>query len=255
MTLEIYQFPARSDNYGVLVHDPESGNTASIDAPSAAEVEAALAAKGWKLTHIFTTHHHNDHTEGNAALKAQTGCEIIGPSGESEKVPGIDKKVGEGDTFKFGKYTVEVLETPGHTLGHIAYVIPEAKVAFVGDTMFAMGCGRVFEGTHEMMWNSLSKLRKLPADTVVYAGHEYTQSNAKFALTIEPDNEALQQRAAEVDTVRAQGMPTLPTTIAAELATNPFLRACEPEVKAALKMNDAPDWAVFGEIRTRKDNA
>lgn len=255
MTLEIYQFPARSDNYGVLIHDTETGKTASIDAPSAAEVEAALAAKGWTLTHILTTHHHHDHTEGNAALKAKTGCEIIGPRGEAEKVPGIDKEVGEGDAFMFGKFNVGVLETPGHTLGHIIYFIPEAKVAFVGDTMFAMGCGRVFEGTHEMMWNSLAKLRKLPPDTTVYAGHEYTQSNAKFALTIEPDNEALKKRAAEVDALRAEGKPTLPTTIALELATNPFLRACEPKVKKALDLQTAPDWAVFGEIRTRKDNA
>ncbi|MEQ8823269.1 MAG: hydroxyacylglutathione hydrolase [Filomicrobium sp.] len=255
MTLEIYQFPARSDNYGVLIHDSEAGVTASIDAPTAAEVEAALSAKGWALTHIFTTHHHNDHTEGNPALKAKTGCEIIGPRGEAAKVADIDKAVGEGDTFKFGSFDVEVLETPGHTLGHISYFIPQAKVAFVGDTMFAMGCGRVFEGSHEMMWNSLSKLRQLPADTVVYAGHEYTKSNAEFALTIEPDNAELKKRAAEVYALRAEGKPTLPTTIGKELATNPFLRASEPELKQALKMPKAEDWAVFAEVRTRKDNA
>lgn len=255
MTLEIHQFPARSDNYGVLVHDPETGMTASIDAPDAKAVKSALAEKGWQLTHIFTTHHHNDHTEGNAALKSETGCEIIGPRGEAAKIPQIDRQVGEGDSFRFANFDVNVLETPGHTLGHISYVIPEAKVAFVGDTMFAMGCGRVFEGSHEMMWNSLNKLRQLPADTTVYCGHEYTQSNAGFALTIEPDNAALQARAAEVDDLRAQGKPTLPTTIARELKTNPFLRACEPDVKAALGMDGAADWQVFGEIRNRKDNA
>jgi hydroxyacylglutathione hydrolase len=255
MTLEIHQFPARSDNYGVLIHDSETGMTASIDAPEVAAIKQALDAKGWRLTHILNTHHHQDHTEGNAALKAETGCEIIGPRGEAAKIPSIDQQVGEGDTFRFGNYDVQVLETPGHTLGHISYVIPEAKVAFVGDTMFAMGCGRVFEGSHEMMWNSLSKLRALPADTTVYAGHEYTQANAQFALTVEPGNAALKARAAEVDALRGQGRPTLPTTIAKELATNPFLRACEPEVKAALRMPDAADWQVFGEIRTRKDNA
>lgn len=255
MTLEIHQFPARSDNYGVLVHDPETGMTASIDAPDVAAINAALTEKGWQLTHIFTTHHHHDHTEGNTALKAETGCEIIGPRGEAAKIPGIDRQVGEGDTFRFANFEVKVIETPGHTLGHITYFIPEANVAFVGDTMFALGCGRVFEGTHEMMWNSLNKLRQLPPDTAVYAGHEYTHSNARFALTIEPGNAALKARAAEIDALRAQGQPTLPTTIARELATNPFLRACEADVKAALGMGGAADWQVFGEIRKRKDNA
>ncbi|MBU1211235.1 MAG: hydroxyacylglutathione hydrolase [Alphaproteobacteria bacterium] len=255
MTLEFHQFPARSDNYGVLVHDTETGMTASIDAPEVAAIKAALAAKGWQLTHIFTTHHHQDHTEGNAALKAETGCEIIGPRGEAAKVPGIDRQVGGGDTFRFANFEVRVIETPGHTLGHIAYFIPEAKVAFVGDTLFAMGCGRVFEGTHEMMWNSLSKLRRLPPDTTVYAGHEYTQSNARFAITIEPDNAALKARAAEVDALRAKRQPTLPTSIAIELATNPFLRAGDAGVKASLGMDGAADWQVFGEIRKRKDNA
>lgn len=255
MSLDYYQFPARSDNYGVLVHDADTGMTASIDAPETAAVKAALAEKGWQLTHIFTTHHHNDHTEGNADLKSEFGCEIIGPRAEASKIPGIDREVGEGDSFRFANFDVKVLETPGHTLGHITYFIPEAKVAFVGDTMFAMGCGRVFEGTHEMMWNSLSKLRRLPAETTVYAGHEYTQSNARFALTIEPGNADLTARATEVDQLRASNKPTLPTTIARELATNPFLRACDPKVKEALGMSAAADWQVFGEIRKRKDSA
>jgi len=255
MTLEIHQFPARSDNYGVLIHDSESGMTASIDAPEAEAVKAALVEKGWRLTHIFTTHHHHDHTEGNAALKSETGCEIIGPRGDAAKIPTLDRQIGDGDTFRFGNIEVHVLETPGHTLGHISYFIPEAKVAFVGDTMFAMGCGRVFEGSHKMMWNSLSKLRALPADTTIYAGHEYTLANARFALTIEPDNAALKARTAEVEALRGQGKPTLPTTLAKELATNPFMRAGERDVKAALGMADAADWQVFSEIRTRKDNA
>lgn len=255
MSLQIHQFPARSDNYGVLIHDSETGMTASIDAPELAPIKSALAEKGWQLTHILTTHHHQDHVEANAALKSEFHCEIIGPKGEAAKIPGLDRAIGEGDTFRFGNMDVEVLETPGHTLGHISYVIPSAKVAFVGDTMFAMGCGRVFEGTHEMMWASLAKLRQLPADTVVFAGHEYTTSNATFALSIEPQNEALRARAADVVRLRENGEPTLPTTIAMELATNPFLRACEPEVKAAVGMQGAEDWQVFGEIRTRKDNA
>lgn len=253
--LSTYQFPCRSDNYGVLLHDPLSGLTASIDAPDAAAVEQALAFKGWRLTHIFTTHHHADHTEGNIALKEAHGCQIIGPRDEAAKIPGIDREVGGGDTFRFAEFDVEVLATPGHTLGHISYHIPAARLAFVGDTMFAMGCGRVFEGDHEMMWSSLSRLRNLPRDTTVYCGHEYTLSNARFALTVEPDNKALAARAAEIEALRQDGKPTLPTTIEAELATNPFLRACEPELKAALGMSDAEDWQVFAEVRTRKDNA
>lgn len=253
--LETYQFPCRSDNYGVLLHDPASGRTASIDAPNAAAVERALGEKGWQLTHIFTTHHHADHTEGNAALKAAHGCEIIGPRDEAQKVPGLDRAVGGGDTFRFGDFDVHVLATPGHTLGHISYYIPAAKLAFVGDTMFAMGCGRVFEGDARMMWTSLSRLRGLPKDTVVYCGHEYTLSNARFALTVEPGNEALQARARAVEALRQDNKPTLPTTIEAELATNPFLRACEPQLKAAIGMSDAEDWRVFAEVRTRKDNA
>lgn len=253
--LETYQFPCRSDNYGVLVHDPASGLTASIDAPDAAAVELALDHTGWRLTHIFTTHHHADHTGGNVVLKATHECEIIGPRDEAQKIPGIDRSVAGGETFRFGDYDVSVLATPGHTLGHISYHIPAAKLAFVGDTMFAMGCGRVFEGDAKMMWASLAKLRGLPKDTVVFCGHEYTQSNAQFARTIEPNNKALEARAKEVEALRKDKKPTLPTTIEAELATNPFLRACEPELKAAIGMSDAEDWQVFGEVRARKDNA
>lgn len=253
--LETYQFPCRSDNYGVLLHDPATGLTASIDAPEAAAVERALAHTGWRLTHIFTTHHHNDHTEGNAALKAAHGCRILGPRDEAAKIPGIDGALGGGDTFRFGDFEGQVLATPGHTLGHISYFIPAAKLAFVGDTMFAMGCGRVFEGNPQMMWESLAKLRNLPKDTTVYCGHEYTLSNARFALSIEPENQALQARAREVEALRRDDKPTLPTTIEAELATNPFLRACEPALKAAIGMADAEDWRVFAEVRKRKDNA
>ncbi|MBX9591615.1 MAG: hydroxyacylglutathione hydrolase [Hyphomonadaceae bacterium] len=254
-TLEIHQFPCLSDNYGVLIRDAGAGLTASIDAPDAATVAAALKDKGWTLTHILTTHHHGDHTGGNAALKAQTGCTIIGPRNEAAKIPGIDTKVGEGDTFMFGAHEVRVLDTPGHTAGHITYVIPSAKVAFAGDTLFAIGCGRVIEGNAQMMWQSLKKLMALPKDTTVYCGHEYTQSNARFALTIEPENAQLQTRAEAVDQLRAAGQPTLPTTIGIELETNPFLRPHVAAIQKRLGMEGKPEWQIFGEIRERKNRA
>jgi hydroxyacylglutathione hydrolase len=251
--LDIHQFPCLSDNYGVLIRDAEAGVTAAIDAPDANQVAAALKEKGWRLTHILTTHHHGDHTAGNLALKADTKCTIIGPRGEAAKVPGIDKQVGEGDTFKFGSFEVRVLDTPGHTAGHITYLIPSAGVAFVGDTLFAIGCGRVIEGNAQMMWNSLQKLMALPKETQVYCGHEYTQSNAKFALTIEPENAALVRRAKEVDQLRAAGKPTLPTNIGIELETNPFLRPGAPAIQQRLGLAGKPEWQIFGEIRERKN--
>jgi hydroxyacylglutathione hydrolase len=254
-TLQIYQFPCLSDNFGVLIHDPEAGVTASIDAPEADKVTAALKEKGWRLTHILTTHHHADHTGGNAVLKAATGCRIVGPRNEAGKIPGIDETVGGGDTFAFGLHQVEVLDTPGHTAGHITYVIPSAKVAFVGDTLFAIGCGRVIEGTPQMMWESLKKLMALPKDTAVYCGHEYTQANARFALTIEPDGAALQKRAKEVDEARAAGKATLPTTIGLELETNPFLRPHVPAIQKRLGMEGRPEWEIFAEIRERKNRS
>jgi hydroxyacylglutathione hydrolase len=252
-TLQIYQFPCLSDNFGVLIHDPEAGVTASIDAPEAGKVMAALAEKGWRLTHILTTHHHHDHTGGNAELKAATGCRIVGPRNEAGKIPGIDEKVGEGDTVQFGSHRAQVIDTPGHTAGQVNYFIPGARIAFCGDTLFAMGCGRVIEGSPQMMWNSLRKLMALPADTSVYCGHEYTQANARFALTIEPDSPALQKRAAEVDALRAQGKATLPTTIGLELDTNPFLRPHVPAIQKRLGMEGRPEWEIFAEIRKRKN--
>jgi hydroxyacylglutathione hydrolase len=251
--LEIHQFPCLSDNYGVLIHDAERAVTAAIDAPSAAEVAAALQAKGWKLTHILTTHHHGDHTDGNLALKKDTGCTIIGPKGEAARIPGLDKAVGEGDVFAFGSVQVHVLDTPGHTAGHVTYWIPSSGVAFVGDTLFAIGCGRVNEGSMETMWSSLQKIAKLPPATRLYCGHEYTASNAKFALTIDPDNAALVMRADEVAKLRAAGRATLPTRVDAELATNPFLRAADPAIRKRLGMESAKDWQVFGELRERKN--
>jgi hydroxyacylglutathione hydrolase len=251
--LEIHQFPCLTDNFGVLIRDPDARVVAAIDAPDAKAVAAALAQKGWRLTHILTTHHHGDHTGGNAALKAETGCTIIGPEREAAKVPGIDKGVGEGDTVTLGGFEVRVLDTPGHTAGHITYWIPAASVAFVGDTLFAIGCGRVIEGNAQMMWSSLHKLMALPKDTSLYCGHEYTQANARFALTIEPENEALSKRAKEVDQLRAAGKATLPTTLGLELETNPFLRPHSPAIQKRLGMEGKPAWQIFGEIRERKN--
>ena len=249
--LEIHQFPCLSDNFGVLIRDADV--VASIDAPDAKAVAAALAGKGWRLTHILTTHHHGDHTDGNLAVKAETKCTIVGPRAEAARIPGIDTQVGQGDTFKFGTHEVRVLDTPGHTAGHISYWIPSANVTFVGDTLFAIGCGRVIEGNAQMMWQSLQKLMALPKETAVYCGHEYTQANAKFALTVEPENAALQKRAKEIDQLRAAGKPTLPTNIGLELETNPFLRPHVPAIQQRLGMVGKPEWQIFGEIRERKN--
>ncbi|MCT8972451.1 hydroxyacylglutathione hydrolase [Microbaculum marinisediminis] len=252
--LEIRLFPCLSDNYGVLIHDGAAGVTASIDAPEAAAVEEALEEAGWTLTHILVTHHHADHTQGIPALKARYGCKVVGPRAEADKVPGIDESLGEGDTFQFGRYEARIFDTPGHTLGHIAWWFPDAGIVFAGDTLFALGCGRVFEGTMEQMWGSLEKLARLPRETLLYCGHEYTQANARFAVTIEPDNVHLQARVGEIDEKRARGEPTIPSTIGAELASNPFLRADRDEVKMAVGMPNADPAAVFAEIRRRKDN-
>lgn len=248
--LEIHQFPCRQDNYGVLVHDPESGRTAAVDAPELKPIEAALAETGWRLTDIFCTHHHGDHTEAIAPLKAEYGCTVYGPDSD---IPKLDTPLRDGDSFDFGGHEVRVLETPGHTLDHIAYVIPDQKLAFAGDTLFALGCGRVFEGTMDQMWSSLSKLAALPPDTAVYCGHEYTEANARFALTVEPGNEALQRRAEDISQRRSRGEPTLPTTIGLELETSPFLRVKSPEIRERLGLPNASDAEVFAEVRRRKD--
>ena len=253
--LEIHQFPCLSDNFGVLIRDADADVVASIDAPEAEAVKRALAEKGWRLTHILTTHYHADHTDGNLALKAETNCTIIGPRAEAAKIPGLDQAVGEGDVFSFGSFQVHVFDCPGHTAGHIIYWIPAADVAFVGDVLFAIGCGRVNEAPYETMWQSLEKVMALPPSTQVYFGHEYTLSNAKFALTIEPENDALQQRTKEIERMRAAGEPTSPTRIDLELATNPVLRPNSPDIRKRLGMEGEPDWKVFGEIRDRKNRA
>jgi len=253
--LEIHQFPCLESNYVVLICDPVTGVAASIDAPEADAVRAALRETGWQLTHILNTHHHWDHTDGNLPLKSETGCKIIGPKLEADRIPGIDAMVGDGDVFKFGSFEIKVLGTPGHTAGHIAYWVPAAGVAFVGDTLFAMGCGRIFEGTMAEMWSSIEKLAKLPPETMLYCGHEYTLANARFSLTLEPGNEALQSRVRHVEALRSEGKPTLPVRLSDELATNPFIRVNSPEIRKTLGMEAASDAEVFAEIRERKNHA
>jgi len=252
--LQIEQFMCLSDNFGVLIHDPESGRTASIDAPDAATIADVARTKGWTLTDIMTTHHHHDHTGGNLELKQEFGCRITGPKGEADKIPGIDEAVVEGALFEFGGYGFEVIETPGHTAGHIVYYSPKAGVLFAGDTLFSLGCGRLFERGAAEMWSGLKKLRQLPAETMLYCGHEYTLANARFALTVDPDNTALAARAAEVERLRADGKPTLPVPLATEFKTNPFLRPDDPAIRAHLGMDNAGDEEVFAVIRKRKDN-
>ncbi len=249
--IEVYQFPCRSDNFGVLIHDRESNLTASIDAPEAGAVRDALAAKGWDLTHILVTHHHPDHVAGVGALKAETSCTVTGPA--KGRISGVDENLAEGDTYAFGNHGAQILETPGHTLDHIVYWFEDAGLLFAGDTLFSLGCGRVFEGTPEQMWRSLQKLMPLPRDTAVYCGHEYTLNNAEFALTVESGNDTLQMRAEQVRRLRAKDQPTLPTTIGQELDTNPFLRPDSPEIRETLRMPDASDEAVWAELRRRKD--
>ncbi len=246
-------FPCLSDNYGYLVHSAETGETASIDTPDPGAIERALAERGWKLTHILNTHHHADHAGGNLALKERWGCTIIGPRSDRDRIPGIDIEVGDGDRFQLGGHEVRVLETPGHTRGHIVYWFPEDRMIFVGDTLFAMGCGRLFEGTPEQMWRSLGKLLELPDDTRVYCAHEYTLANARFAVTVEPHNEALRRRLAEVEARRARGEATLPTTLGLEKETNPFLRPWSPDLQATLGLVGHPETEVFAETRRRKD--
>jgi len=253
MPAETHLFLCRSDNYGVLLHDSESGATAAIDAPEAGPIEAALRATGWKLTDILVTHHHADHTDGIQALKDKYKCRVVAPAGEADKIPAVDETVREGDTVKVGQLKANVIETPGHTLGHIAYWFHADNLAFVGDTLFSIGCGRVIEGTPEQMWRSLMKLRDLPDNTDFYCGHEYTLANIKFARTIEPDNEALADREIEAKREIAKGLPTIPTTIGDEKHTNPFLRADVAEVAAGIGMAGKPAAEVFAEIRARKN--
>ena len=252
--LEIYQIPCLQDNYGFLVHDPETGATATIDTPEVAQINQALAAKGWRLTHILNTHHHFDHAGGNEELKAQWNCQVVGAAIDAERIPGIDVALADGDTLTLGSKQARIIEVPGHTSGHIAYYFAADEVAFVGDTLFALGCGRLFEGTPEQMSESLGKIMALPDATTVYCAHEYTEANAAFAVTMEPANPALQQRVKEIQSLRAAGKPTVPTSIGLERATNPFVRSDSAELQAVLNLSGADEVAVFAETRRRKDH-
>lgn len=253
VTLQFEQFICRSDNFGVLVHDPETGATAVIDAPEERPILDAVERTGWTPSVLLVTHHHGDHVEANLALKERFGVTIIGPEAEKAKIPGIDRGVADGDMIEFAGEPVAVISTPGHTAGHVSYHFTRSGVAFTGDTLFALGCGRLFEGKPPTMLASLRRLATLPLETVIYCGHEYTQSNARFALSIDPTNSALKERAREIDRLRAEGRPTLPTTLQAEMATNPFLRWHDPVIRRNLGMEQADDDAVFAEIRKRKD--
>lgn len=250
--LEIELVPCLSDNYAYLVHDSDARLTAVVDPSEAPPVKAALERRGWTLTHILNTHHHFDHTGGNVPLKEEFGAQIVGPGKDRGRFAGIDAGVDESTGWTFGARAVRVMEIPAHTSSHIAFIVDGA--AFTGDTLFAMGCGRLFEGTPAMMWSSLSKLMTLPDSTRVYCGHEYTQSNGRFALTLEPGNAALVARMREVDAARAKAQPTIPSTIGLEKQTNPFLRPDSAELRKSLGLESASDVDVFAETRRRKDN-
>jgi hydroxyacylglutathione hydrolase len=233
MALEIIRIPVLSDNYVWLVHEPVSGETMVVDPAVASPVLEKAHEFGWKITQIWNTHWHPDHTGGNAEIKQATGCTITGPAAEAGRIPTLDVQVKGGDIVRLGDVVAQVLDVPAHTAGHIAFHFAEDKAAFVGDTLFAMGCGRLFEGTADQMFANMRALEALGDDTAIYCAHEYTLSNGRFALTVEPDNKALVQRMAEVVTLRDRGEPTVPTTIALEKATNPFMRAASVAELAA----------------------
>jgi hydroxyacylglutathione hydrolase len=252
--LDIRIVPCLRDNYAYLLHDPATAATGIVDPSEAAPVMKALDETGWRLTHILNTHHHPDHTGGNLELKRATGALVVGPRPDRERIPGIDIAVDEGEQFALGSEAAEIFFIPGHTRGHIAFWFKDSRALFSGDTLFLMGCGRLFEGTPAQMWTSLSKLRALPDDTRVYCGHEYTQANARFAVTVDPDNPALKDRLRQVDARRARGEITIPGTMAEERATNPFMRADAKTVAAAVGLAGADPVAVLAEVRKRKDS-
>ncbi|WP_417464432.1 hydroxyacylglutathione hydrolase [Kordiimonas sp.] len=252
--LEIVQIPVLTDNYIYVVHEPASGETAIVDPAVEREVVELLEARGWEPTCILNTHHHGDHVGANLALKQRYNLKIIGPSADRDRIPGIDIAVAEGDHAYIGSVAADVYDVPGHTRGHIAYHFAAEHALFCGDTLFAMGCGRLFEGTPDQMWQSLSKILRLPDETRIYCAHEYTLSNGAFALSVEPDNKALQTRMDEVRALRDKGVPTVPSLLGVERETNPFLRPMSDEIQDKLGMLGAPWPKVFGEIRRLKDN-
>lgn len=254
--LEVHQFPCLSDNYGYLLHDPASGETACIDTPDADEYLRQAGNKGWQITQIWNTHWHPDHAGGNGAIKAATGCKVIAPHGDAGKIQGVDRTVDQGDVVTLGDWHAHVIDVGGHTLGHCAYHLPEAKIAFVGDSVFALGCGRMFEGQPAQFWDSLKRIKALPSDTMLYCAHEYTASNAKFALHADPDNAELAAYAADIERARAAGLPTVPTKLGRELLTNPFLRADDPAIQARLAPAGTTGDAVatFAALREAKNS-
>lgn len=250
--LEVHQFPCLSDNYGYLLHDSESGETVCIDTPDADEYLRQAAHKGWQITQIWNTHWHPDHAGGNAAIKAATGCRVTAPVGDAAKIEAVDRTVGQGDVVSIGDRQAFVIDVGGHTNGHIAYHLPGASIAFVGDSLFALGCGRMFEGTPSQFWASLQRLKALPAVTMIYCAHEYTASNARFALHADPDNAELQAYAQEITRRREKGLATVPAKLERELATNPFLRADDQAMQARWGGGDAVE--TFAALRSAKDN-
>ena len=255
MALEIEMIPAFSDNYMYLLHDPDSGVTAAVDPAEPAPVVRRLEERGLELDIILSTHHHPDHVAGNLELREKTDCHIYGPAAERDRIPGLDTALSEGDRVRIGAEEGIVYETPGHTAGHISLWFEGSSALFCADTLFALGCGRLFEGTPAQMWTSLQKFSHMPDGTRVYCGHEYTQSNARFAQSVDPENQALAQRAKEVEELRATGKPTVPSMLGDERRTNPFLRPNDAKIRALLNMTEATDAEVFGELRQRKDNA
>jgi hydroxyacylglutathione hydrolase len=255
MTAEIRVFSCLSDNFGYLIHDPVTKATGSIDAPEAGPIVKALQREGWTLTDILVTHHHNDHVGGIAELKKKYDCRVVAPHDKGTPIPLVDQRVKEGDTVKVGNLTARVFDTPGHTLDHISYYFENEHALFCADTLFSIGCGRVFEGTYPMMWDSLLKLRALPDETKIYCGHEYTASNVKFALGIDPNNAALKARADEVAKLRAANKPTIPSVLGDEKKANVFLRADDGSVAAAVGIAGKPHSDVFGELRERKNKS
>lgn len=249
--LTVHQFPCLSDNYGFLLHDPASGETAAIDTPDGAEYLKQAEAKGWTITQIWNTHWHPDHAGGNEAIKAATGCTVFAPA-EVERIAPPDVVVKHGDSVSIGAFAAQIIDVGGHTNGHIAYHLPDAGIAFVGDAVFALGCGRMFEGTPDQFWASLTRIRALPPETMLYCAHEYTAANAKFALHADPENSALADYAAEIERKRAKDEPTVPTQLARELKTNPFLRADDPVLAA--KWGGSSPAETFAALRSGKDN-
>ena len=252
--LTILQIPVLTDNYIYLIHDPVSGETATVDPALAQPVLDVLDKKGWRLTYILNTHHHWDHVGGNLELKQKTGCKIIAPHSDLDRIPGIDRGVSEDNIISLGEHQARVISTPGHTNGHIVYYFAEDGALFCGDTLFVMGCGRLFEGTPEEMWSSLQKLKALPPSTQIYCTHEYTQANGRFALSVEPDNSHTRKKMLEVQHLRTENKPTVPSTIEQELATNPFFREDSLALQETIKMVNKNPIDVFAKIRKLKDS-